>query len=91
MVQIRVWVSHLGLHLGGFWVRFRWCLGLHLDWRLGGDWVDIWVGGCFDGSEGLFRCLLVLVVSFGDGCFGDGWVSLVDCFGDFILVFNIIK
>ena len=62
-----------------------------MDWRLGGDWVDIWVGGCFDGSEGLFRCLLVLVVSFGDGCFGDGWVSLVDCFGDFILVFNIIK
>ena len=53
---------HLGQSLGGVWVRFRWCLGLHLDWRLGGDWVDVWVDGCFDGSDGLFRCLLVLVV-----------------------------
>ena len=32
-----------------------------------------------------------LVVGFGDGCFGGGWVSLVGCFGDFILALNIIK
>ena len=77
---VGVWIGHLGPHLGwhlgqslgGVWVRFRWCLGLCLDWHLGGDWVDVWVDGCFDGSNGLFRCLLVLVVGFSDGCFGGG-------------------
>ena len=92
MAVVGVWVGHLvwfglviwvcvwvvfGSDLGAVLVKFRWCLGLCLDWHFGGTLVDAWVGGYFNGSSGLLRCFPILVVGFGDGSFGSGWVGIV--------------